>query len=185
MIWESYVWKVELKRDLGDLRRRLQHAATPRSRGITEQVLAKIEKFVFASAFVVRKLIEAKKLSDELEAATLLVRSFPRIDLERSIDFLNWHRLDEFYDLTNPSTACVIPRDLCNLLIHSLVFSPILTGDGRYVSGFLFNSDRIKDTVLFEITLETYLNFIESVIQDDVANVSYDRRTRALMKSRG
>ena len=184
MIWESNVWKMELKRDITSLKRRLQHAATPSTRGISDQVLAKIEKFSFTSAFIVRKLMEAKKLSDELEGSVLPVQSFPRINAGEQIDFMNWYHLDRFYDFANPNAQQVSARDLCNLLVHSMVFSVASEEDERHVTGFLFNSDWSKDTALMEIKLETYFEFIEGVIRDDVVHMSCDRRTGALIKSR-
>jgi len=184
MISDSNIWRAELFRDVNQLRRRLRRAATPQSRGITEGVAAQIEKFSFTSAFIVRKLLDAWKLSDELEFTPLRVQKFPVIDEDTLIDYMNCHRGPEFYDFGKGRDAHILPRDLCNLLIHSMVFCPLLEEDEREVSALLFNSDRTKYKALFQIDLDVYLTFIDDVIADEIVSAAYYRWNGRVFKSR-
>jgi len=184
VISDSNIWRAELFRDLADLRRRLRHAATPKSRGTTEGLLAKVEKFTFSSAFIVRKLMDGWKLSDELESGRLLIRKFPVIDNDRLIDYINCHRGLEFYDFDKGRDANILPRDLCNLLIHSMVFCPLLTEDERKVTALLFNSDRTRYEALFQIDLDVYLAFIDEVIADEIVSAAYYRWKGTVFKTR-
>ena len=48
--------------------------------------------------YSIRKLIEARKLSDDLIARQIRVTQFPSIEPAR-VTLLNWHKLDKHYAL--------------------------------------------------------------------------------------
>ena len=183
MISDSQVWRIELWRELRDLRRRLARAENSNRSDARERAGFRLEMFVFNSAFVVRKLIEAHKLSDEFESMRLPVQRCGRVNLGTKIDFMNWDHIDRFYDLEDPSSERLLPRELCNLLIHSFVFLTGLTEDMRRYKFILFNSDRTKNKALYIMDLDTYFKFIERAIEDDIVLKSYNRRTGEVRKS--
>lgn len=58
MIWGSHSWKEDLARLAGNLRKKAQQRRWP------ERSTAKLEKEVFMGFYAIRKLLEAKKLSE-------------------------------------------------------------------------------------------------------------------------
>jgi hypothetical protein len=165
MIWESSVWKEELARDLLAVKQQIDDAGSTTS---YEQVAVVIEKFAFTSAFIIRKLSEANKLSDEVESTNLPVRRFPKTDSEVPIHLLNWHKFETFYDLDVAEKTNLSPRRLCNMLIHSFVFILEMDETGSKFERVLFNSDHIKDKHLYQISLDALFTFVETVSADHI-----------------
>ncbi len=165
MIWESSVWKEELVRDLLTVKQQIDDAdhTTP-----YEKVAVAIEKFAFTSAFIIRKLSKANKLSDEVESTSLPVRRFPNTDSEVPIHFLNWHKFETFYDLDMAEKTNLSPRRLCNMLIHSFVFVPEMDETGSKFESVLCNSDHTKDKHLYQISLDALFTFVEMVSADHI-----------------
>ena len=61
MIWESAYWKEELLRQAEDLKKRSTQTKW------SERSLARLEKTIMIGFYSIRKLIEAKKVSDAYE----------------------------------------------------------------------------------------------------------------------
>ena len=122
MIAESWPWKRELAKHVHAIRRRITQLRWPPS------TLAALERDLFVAAYAVRKLVEAVKVSDEVEASSLLARAHPRRD--RPVDVANRHRVDDLYDLTISSEQRVGLRQFCNQVIHSFVFAIVTGPDG-------------------------------------------------------
>ncbi len=186
MIWESDIWKVELARDLQAVR---QQIAPANLAAAYDQALVAIEKFAFTSAFIIRKLLEAHKLSDEILSTHLPVRRFPRIDREIVINFLNWHRFEDFYNLDSPEEIVLSPHTLCNLLIHSFVFCPEVDEFTGELGGIFFNSDRTRDKFLYWVSINKLFAFIEDISQDHIDYAVYTHLQKpgetTAIKSRG
>ena len=142
-----------------------------------------LEKFVFVSAFIARKLMESKKLSDELEGKALHLQGYPRINHNKQIDFLNWHQIDRFYDFAKSKTATLLPRDLFNTIIHSFVFTLVTSDMGHGYEGFLFNSDRTKDAIIYKVSFRDYFELMQSVREDDIVSSQFNRKTGRFQKS--
>ena len=82
-----------------------------------------IERIVFTSAYVMRKLWESGKLSNTWE--TRLSKCVFYKANGQLVDRLNWHRIDEFYELERPKNVSLTAFELCNRLIHSFVLFPM------------------------------------------------------------
>jgi hypothetical protein len=186
MIFESHVWKSELARDLRTVRRYIQKAKSlyrkrnsDDAEAAFERAAVAIEKFAFTSAFIIRKLSESMKLSDELEATPLPIQAFARIRPNDSIDFLNRHKIEKYYNMKSPRRMSIAPAKLCNALIHSFVFEVAL-------DSILFNSDWTKNRELLQVELEDFFSFIQSVISDDIVAMKVVRGRVApqVLKSR-
>ena len=115
MIWESHPWRDELER-IADRFDSWREDCNDED----EQTSFEQERDVFLSAFILRKLIDAKKLPNSLVAATIDVDAYPLI--ERVPDHMNWHRLEEFYDSERRGTRTLTVEQLCNQFIHSFIF---------------------------------------------------------------
>jgi len=96
---------------------------------LDEHYSLRLEKFFFISAFIIRKLIEANKLSDELENKDFNCIKYQRIRNDDFFDFLNRHHFEKFYNLEKEEKSFIKLENLCNILIHSYVFqSSLLLG---------------------------------------------------------
>ena len=175
MLDESFPYKQQMRRELASVRRK--------SIAEDEKAWVRLERFVFWSTFVTRRLAEAKKLSDEFEAERFQVRRFPRIDPDDLQDFLNADQIDRFYNLGRPESRTVDPLWIVNQLIHSFVYMPEAE-DGPPL-GFYFNSDKRRHDSLFHIDWEEFERMIRAVVEDGVVSSGFNRLTGEVWNSRG
>ena len=89
MIWESCYWKEDLLKSEKWLLEKVISRRRP-----SEKLLVEFEKCMFITAYQVRKLIEAKKLSNSLVDSSLPITEYGNI---KKVTLMNWHRLDELY----------------------------------------------------------------------------------------
>lgn len=163
MIWESFYWKEGLLRHARDLRRREQQRRWP------EASLARIEQTIMMGFYSVRKLAEARKLSDSTVGYSISVSRYP--SKGEPITLMNWHKLDRLYDMDDGSHECLGLLSLCNQFIHSYVFAPVFSEGGGLYS-LLFCSDRARGASLFEIELRRVIDVFELVGNDYPNQVS-------------
>jgi hypothetical protein len=159
LIWESWPWKRELERTAKEFSRRRTQRRWP------EASLARVERNLFVAAYSIRKLLEAQKLSDQVTEMRISCSVFRPTG--RTVDMLNWHRLEELYCLHSPEKKDVSLRDFCNCLIHSFVFV-VDTRDG--FTGAYVTSDDFRTKRLFYFDTETIVRVLESVADDDVVH---------------
>lgn len=157
MIWDSGPWKGQLLSD-ADL---LQRWAAKRK--ATERRSFLIERKIFISAYAIRKLFEAKKVSTSFEQRLIECRAFSaksdRITLE------NNHKLEELYYFDNPVTKRVGVRHLLNQIIHSFVFVEC-TRDDLTIEGFFVTSDHKRYTSLLLIPMPAFIDVMREIGQD-------------------
>ena len=173
MIYESSVWKRELKKELTTFRKLVAKIDLSGEPGIPDNINLKVEKFFFVSAFIIRKLNEANKLSDELNEIKIPVVQHKRINKDHKIHFMNNHNPERFYKLEGGSNSLIGLAVLCNILIHSFIFKVVVSNaeetDGKEtVIGILVNSDYSKDKALYHIALEDFIKIIEETINDNI-----------------
>lgn len=157
MIWESSYWKEDLLKLAQKLRARSKQRKWP------QRSLANVEKEVFFAFFAIRKLIEAKKLSDKI--ANRAVRASSFASRGRPVTYMNWHRLDRLYDLASPRAVSLRLPFLCNQIIHSYAFSTEHAGGGG-LSAILFCSDRKRNRSLYRLSLCRILRLLSDVGRD-------------------
>jgi hypothetical protein len=145
--------------------------------------LVAVEHFVFWAALAVRKMIEARKMSDEFEALEVPVVRSPRKAGVVIQDHLNSHHFERHYDLDRQTRETIKPVALCHRLIHSFVFVPVTDEPQRRMEGLLFNSDRTKHHLWF-IEWNDFVDVITEAIEDDIAWMDHNRETGVLVKSR-
>ena len=161
MIWDSVPWKRELTRRATALRRRMhQRRWGPPS-------LAKLETDVFFTAYAIRKLIEAKKVSAEIEALRIRARAHDLV--KGPVDHWNWHRIDEHFDLGSSARVDLTLLSFCNQLIHSFVFIAVTSDEG--LDGFFVASDYERRRQLLHFAVPDVIHAIEAVAQDDVVYI--------------
>jgi hypothetical protein len=159
VIWESSFWKDDLLEIAGRMERRRAQKRWP------ERSIVNVEKDAFLGFYVIRKLIDAKKLSTGVDTAKVKLTSYPH--LGKPVTFMNWHRLDELYDFDRPR---VEDRDLifvCNQIVHSYVFGAVLgdePSNGLY--GVCFCSDRMRNSRLFDLECDEMIRVMRHVGTD-------------------
>ncbi len=161
MIHESYPWKQDLLR-----RKRLilrYNCANLFSEGSAYTV---IEKAVFYSAFIIRKLIECRvKVSDEVDAYKFTLKGFrPR----KNVDVMHRWPDENTHDWNHEMTTYTKSgREVCNWLIHSCIFFFGFDEDGK-VDSFFVSSDLDRNKVLYRIDLKDWIAYMEFVGSDSV-----------------
>jgi len=179
MIWQSGIWKEELQKVLDEFSVFL--TSIDRCEG--QDFDLQVEKFFFTSAFIIRKLEEANKLSDELISMQFGCIRHLRIQHHTAVDSMNWHRFQRFYDLSQEDGVSLRLREICNSLIHSFVFS-LVTDDSHRLCGVFVNSNRTKEKFIYYIELNTFLKLINDVINDDIVSITHNRVTGKLKQTR-
>lgn len=160
MIWESWPWKKDLERRSVALSKRTNQRRWP------EASLANVEQDVFLSAYIIRKLLDAKKLSDEVESIALHARRSIRTG--QAPDIMNWHRLDEFYDLVHAAAVDICLRGFCDQIIHSFVFVVVASAPG--LEGFYVASDRERSSGLFYFDIKEVIRILKRIVRDDIVS---------------
>ncbi len=174
MIWESGPWKVELVRMVERSERlyeRLWHVPTNEWTSACRDM--QIERAVFMSAFIVRKLMDSGKLSFQVETCTIEATTHQPRD-ERIPDSITWEKIDRYYDLDSKQTTEVRFRDLLNWIIHTYVFVEHVESDhagGVRTIGFYCNSDRTRGRELLYVFWNAYKRALWRVANDDVVEI--------------
>jgi hypothetical protein len=162
MIYESMYWKKPLLESASWLNR------IKISERIQERTYVRLEKELFVSFYSVRKLIEAKKVSDEVANREYNLEAHPNYS---PVNRLNWHDLDELYDLDNKSTVQKTTIFICNQFIHSYVFD-IYEENGKF-GGVLISSDRERNKCLYRISKKTMVSLLRDVGKNYPRSVTY------------
>lgn len=163
MIHDSNPWKKELLQTAAWLQRlRL----TERTR---EETHIKLEKAVFFAAYAIRKLVEARKLSDAVVSYSIDLEFFPA---KRQVTMLNWGHFDRNYDFESPGAEVHDLVYVCNQLIHSFAFAPEVAEDGR-LAAVLVASDKRKSTKLYRVARGQLLGLMRLVGRDNPSEMQY------------
>jgi hypothetical protein len=119
MIWESHYWKEDLARLADCLRNRAKQ------RRWSERSIAKLEKELFIGFYSVRKLLEAKKLSEK-EVNRLVPADSYSYTGGQLVTLLNWNsKLAEAFDFEKPKKIMLSIIFLCNQVIHSYIYKEV------------------------------------------------------------
>jgi hypothetical protein len=157
MIWESYPWKEQLLMDADVVER------WANKQSVTERRSFIIERKIFLSAYSIRKLLEAQKLSTEFSHRIIDCCAHPAIS--DRINHINNHRIPELYDLSRKNKTALRVMHLLNLIIHSFIFSEILD-EAERIDGFHVTSDRYRYKCIWAISIATLLSLMRDVGSD-------------------
>jgi hypothetical protein len=168
MIWESKPWKKELLTNA----RLLKRLQTERRSARRE---FELERTVFLSAYIMRKLWEAAKLSSVWGK-----RKIPCIfhrPKRRGADRLNWHRIDELYKLDFSQPDPQTSFEFCNRIIHSYIFV-LVEGPGKTLAGFFFASDSTKHQGLWFVKFVDFLSLLTETARDYPSSIHMTRHPK-------
>jgi hypothetical protein len=155
MIYESTPWKEELLKAAVRLKRKsTQKRWTARSSFV-------VERDIMVSAYAIRKLLEAHKLSDELQF--LQVETIQYSLVGDVPDAWNRHEFYDSYDLESGVATHLPVRELCNQIIHSWVFILSATEAGNEFDGIFVCSDRARRSYLYFIAAKVLIRLFETI----------------------
>lgn len=176
MIFESGPWK----NDLSCYRNKIvkYQASSYFQNDDDEIAYTELEKSIFYSAFVIRKLVECKtKLSDDADHYALKVEVF---DSKKHFDNMHHSTSDDSHNWESSKKQTKQGKDICNWLIHSLIFELVYNED-QSVEGFCVSSDFDSDKCLYYVMLKDWLNYIEFISSDDIAELSAERTENGII----
>jgi hypothetical protein len=166
MIAESKPWKDELLANARTLMR-----CTHSKRRSERRSLA-VERAIFISAYIMRKLWEAEKLSSSWKDRK--VRCTIHALKDQAPDFLNWHRIEEHYDLGASKSDWLTAIEFCHRLIHSYVFVEC-EARNKTVRGVFFASDQTKNRGLWFVKISDVVKLLQQTGRDYPASAEWVR----------
>lgn len=141
MIWESCHWKDPLI-DLADKIKSWENNSK-----LDEPDFVEIERELMLGFYSIRKLVDSKKLTDRTEEEALTGKSFQNV---KNVNSLNWHKIDQLYDLDSPKITDLKLDFVYNQIIHSYVFQ--ISEDRNGFGGIYFCSDYKRNEFLYFIS---------------------------------
>lgn len=188
MIFESWVWKEELKKEL---RKFIKLINSDKNAYIKDDCddekyyifNLKVEKFFFTSFFVIRKLLEAKKLSNSVCKLTINCLAYPKIPRQPKLLDYYGHACDinKNYDLNNKLNVTLTLNNLCNLFVHSYIFSPCI--EKKSFNYIFINSTNTKNKYCYLINIIEIFKIIKMIAKDYVveSSIIYNKKTNSVI----
>lgn len=162
MSYESHPWKQDLLR-----RKRLIHKYN-RAEFLVEdddRAYTVIEKAIFYSAFIIRKLIDCKgKVSDEVDQYIFHLKGVRPI---KEIDLMHRWPDEDTHNWEHEEAYTKSGAEICNWLIHSYIFFLSYDENGT-IDGFYVSSDYDRNKMLYRIELKDWLAYMDFVGKDYV-----------------
>ncbi|HYW18068.1 MAG TPA: hypothetical protein VE956_01930 [Nodularia sp. (in: cyanobacteria)] len=164
MIYESGFWKDDLLKQAKVLRSRMTQKRW------SEKSFARLEQTVMLGFYSIRKLIEAKKLSDSIVNKSINVNAYKWKG--QPVTKMNWGDIDKLYDLDAPQPTTKSLVFFCNQFIHSYIFVTSFD-DNNCLDGLFISSDRERHKALFFIKISQIIEFFEQVGKDYPSSASF------------
>jgi hypothetical protein len=166
VIDDSGPWKIELLRIADRLERRQSQKRWP------EQSFFLTERDIMFAAYMIRKLVEAKKLSDDATGRDIVVIEHP---LSGSVpDMMSYERIWKNYDLQAGVECTLSLVDLCNQIIHSFNWT-IACDEHGGLGGIFVSSDRARRKTLYFVDIALLIVILREVGYDDVVEMQMKR----------
>ncbi|UKA49262.1 hypothetical protein LFT48_17775 [Arthrobacter sp. FW305-123] len=186
MIFDSVPWRYELRRIASRLERKT------RQERWTERSSFRVEKDLMMAGYAIRRLIEARKISDSLAAKHVPIVRHRRVGAIP--DFYNRHEIDIIYDLSNPMKDQVTLGHLANQIIHSYVLmiscdeveAPYEGSDGIEVEGayrfggFYLASEKERVKHVYFLDAATLVAVCRGIAGENVVGVDMRRDANGL-----
>lgn len=181
MILDSYYWRKELSCMMDELVSCFRFLVKYADRFDRHPVLNRIverkeyiaERDLLLSAFIVRTLFEAGKLSDEMADYELSIVSYPATskNTNKLMPLLRRIPGDDLYDYDRPSQLNIPGKWFVNQLIHAAVIPCFDFGGNTRPAAFLVVSDRFAQECLYRCELDVWVKFVREVVHDEVNSI--------------
>ncbi|WP_146174637.1 hypothetical protein [Umezawaea tangerina] len=173
MINDSVPWKEELLNISNRLeKKKVQKRWTERSSFI-------VERDVMVGAYAVRKLLEAKKVSDRLAGQVFSVRSHALVgevpDMRSRFEF--W----EIYDIDNFKSIDLPIWKICNQVIHSWNWVISVSEDAELFDGVFISSDHQRRTCIYFIDVDTFIRMFREIGDEQIVSAEMSLNTHGEM----
>ena len=166
MLLESQPWKMDLKRRMQLL---LKYNTPENFDQKPDATYTAIEKCIFYSAFIIRKLIDCGgKLSDEADNYTFEVKS---INPLKPINRLSRCLEEDSHNWKKQTSVAIKGKDICNSLIHSYLFFVEFDEIGIIVN-FLVSSDYDRNKCLYKVSLSDWVTYMNYIVTDNIVSLS-------------
>lgn len=156
MITESEYWKNDLKKNVSFFHSKLSQTRW------REESYAALEKRIMISCYIVRKLAESNKITNELFNQNIRVFSYKNTGTVP--DLMNSHKIDELYEVDNPIETEKQLSYIVNQIIHSFTFRFVFKYPNK-IEGFVFNSDRSKRKEIYMVKLKDFIQALSPIAQ--------------------
>jgi hypothetical protein len=173
MIDDSVPWKEELLKVADRLEARKAR------RRWTERSSFLVERDLMVSAYAIRKLMDAYKLSDQILVQAAQVTKHELTG--RIPDVMNFHRPWDHYDLDSGVNVDLPLRELCNQVIHSFIFTICQTEAGGF-DGVLVSSDKGRPKFVYYVDIETFVSLFRTIGDDDITETGWQRDNSGEMR---
>jgi hypothetical protein len=167
MIFASLPWKKEIERLLKSLRKWSPKPTSQRAEFY-------IQRAVFLSAFILRKLMENRKVTDAVRDQSIRCKAYLafRSVSDRVSTFSGLADVNDDYDLANPEEITLSCFDLMSEIMHSYASRIVIDEQTNSMVYFLVNSYNMRDNRLLEIDLQRFESILIDAIQDSVESMS-------------
>ena len=172
MIWESWPWKKELL----VLANKLEELLDAYSSEQTEEeyclTVFNLEKTIFYSAFIIRKLIENRKLTDKCSKQKIIVQVFLATDTQPSIRNTLGIEMGVDFNLEHNNSIEFPLGKLMNEIIHSFLLEWEVDSDGILKTIFISSYKNQKNRSI-GLGFQDYLKAIRNIANDEVTSSQY------------
>lgn len=193
MITDSSIWKNEIENQISSINLSLNNGNNKMIKNGEDDfhlfIYIELQKFTIYTSIIIRKLIEANKISEELLNKNYPIISFKRNQKQMTV--LNCYEIEKLYDLDQANKSSVSIKNLSHILIHSYHFIPYynypnteLAVEEEKPTGFYYTSDKIKQDNICLITLNQYFEILREIIFDFITYVEFDNGNITKVSSR-
>ncbi|RKE08847.1 hypothetical protein C8E86_3721 [Catellatospora citrea] len=130
------------------------------------------------SAYAVRRLNEARKISDQLRASTWKAREHTLVG--RVPDIMH-DRFWESYELEQFKTIQMPLTKVLNQIIHSWVFVLSWTEDEKF-DGIFVSAENSRQKCLYFIHIDTLIRMFRAVGEDDIVHLEMRRNAEGQLE---
>jgi hypothetical protein len=155
MIWESSDWKKPLLKLSKQINKWKEKC-------LSDKDLVNIEKTILIAFYSIRKLVDARKLSNTTQEMKINIFSYPNV---KNVTLMNWHKIDELYNLEEENPKQCDLSFIYNQLIHSYVFMIDDNPKGGF-NGIFFSSDSQRNKKVFKISADELIRILDTVGND-------------------
>ena len=121
-----------------------------------------LEKDLLGGFYSIRKLFDAQKVTTKAQQAVFQVKFYNN---KKFVNFMNWHKISELYDLEVEYVENKNILFIVNLFIHSHVFVPEFKNKSS-LSGIYISSDRTRNKKLFFLSTKEICSYLRMVGND-------------------
>lgn len=186
MILDSEIWKNDLKKETKKIKKFFAKWSFEEDESIDKPFIT-LQKFSIYTSVIIRKLIDVRKISDELLSENFSIENFNKTDGTKVTKW-SGYEIEKLYNLESPIKVNISIKKLTDYLIHSFHFIPkydwqkydpkiedehVKNWYNNGILGIYFSSDKTKNESLYFIKFNDYLNIIEKVISDFIVQIEY------------